>query len=144
VATKLYKYYQLAGSKDWHLAHAEVDLKDKSPEFITVLNLDTILDDAPTREVLDAVRYVGPVYFDLDAADLEDSLADTLKLVAKLEGYGLQESDMEIYLSGKKGFHITIDQRVVVDKVAPRAKLPAIYKEMAFNLAVESCLNLII
>lgn len=138
MATKLYKYYQLVGSKDWHLAHAEVDLRDKSPEFITVLNLDTILDEAPTREVLDAVRYVGPVYFDLDAADLEDSLADTLKLVAKLEGYGLQESDMEIYLSGKKGFHITIDQRVVVDKVAPRAKLPAIYKEMAFNLAVES------
>jgi len=139
VSTKLYKYYQkTGGSEDWKAVHAEKDLSEVSPTFVTVLSLDRLLDGTETREELDAVKYLGPLYFDLDSADIEESIAGGKKLLDKLTKAGLEESQVSIFLSGKKGLHFTIEPSVFIAKVVPVARLPAIYKEIAFDLAVNT------
>lgn len=137
--TKMFKYYQLVGgNEDWKPVFAEASLGKESPTFVTVLALDTLLDDHPSREVLDAVKYEGPMYFDLDAASIEDSIAGGQSLLTKLRENGLRDCDFEIFLSGKKGLHFLIPMVCFCQKPQPTAKLPAIYKEIAFKLAVET------
>lgn len=52
-------------------------------------------------------------WIDLDNKDLNKSHSDTILLVKKLnEIYGLSTSDMFIYFSGNKGFHIGIHSKV--------------------------------
>lgn len=138
----LYKYYQrVGGSEPWQLTRAETDLTDVKPTFVTILNLDT-LDTLPAhnppKELLDAVKYYGPMYFDLDANDVQESIDGANELITKLKAEGIQDSDMEIYLSGKKGLHIIISPVVFMEKQQPVQFLPAIYKEMAFRLAVDT------
>lgn len=137
--SKLYRYYQRVGGEEtWTPIQAEQNLETISPTFITVLALDTLIEDQPTREALEAVKYLGPMYFDLDSAELSDSIAGGQALMQKLLESGLQESDIEIYLSGKKGLHFLIAPICFMEKVQASYKLPAIYKEMAFRLAVDT------
>lgn len=137
--SNLYRYYQkIGGNDDWKLTHADSDLSLIKPTFITVLSLDTQVEDEPTREHLDSIKYIGPMYFDLDAADISDSIAGGQALLAKLLDSGLKVGEFDIYLSGKKGLHFLIPMQAFVEKPAPVAKLPAIYKEMAFKLAVDT------
>ena len=137
--SKLYAYYQkIGGDEAWTLTQADADLTLVSPTFITVLALDTILDERPSREVLDAIKYSGPMYFDLDSADIAESIKSAKELQAKFTELGLQDLDYRVYLSGKKGLHLIVPPEVFMSKVAPLAKLPAIYKEIAFKLAVDS------
>lgn len=137
--TNMYVHYQReGGSEAWGTVKADTDLSSIKPTFVTVLSLDTLLDDAPQREVLDRVKYQGPMYFDLDAADISESIEGGKALLAKLLEEGLSESDIEIFLSGKKGLHFLIPEECFMEKVAPVVKLPAIYKEMAFKLAVDT------
>ena len=135
--SKLYVYYQrVGGNEDWTPTQVDTDLSSVKPTFITVLALDTLLDDHPSRETLDNCRYSGPLYFDLDSADIADSISSGQQLLDKLLEAGLQEGDFEVYLSGKKGLHFIVPPTCFMEKVAPLAKLPAIYKEIAFKLAV--------
>lgn len=137
--TKLFKYYQkIGGNEEWHPERADTDLTKISPTFVTVLSLDTLLDDSPSREVLDAVKYEGPLYFDLDAEDINDSIAGGKALLKKLRDNGLTDNDFDIFLSGKKGLHFLIPMACFAEKPAPMVKLPAIYKELAFKLAVDT------
>lgn len=136
----LFRYYQLVGGEEeWTPIQANLDLAELKPTFVTILGLDTLLDDEPDRETLDAVKYSGPMYFDLDDAEsVANTLVDAVKLLDKLVAAGLKESDVEIYLSGKKGLHFIIPQVCFMEKPVPIARLPAIYKEMAFKLAVDT------
>jgi len=135
--SKLYVYYQcIGGVEEWTPTQLTTDLREVKPTFITVLAIDTLLDEHPSRETLDACKYQGPLYFDLDSADIEDSIESGNQLVDKLLAEGLQEGDFEIFLSGKKGLHILVSPVCFMEKVTPTARLPAIYKEMAFKLAV--------
>jgi hypothetical protein len=137
--SKLYYYYQLeGGDEEWKPVNADHGVAELSPTFVTVLALDTLIDADATREVLDGVKYLGPMYFDLDAENIEESINGAKALVAKLEELGLTDTDLEVYLSGKKGLHIIIPPSVFMDKVAPVTRLPAIYKEIAFKLAVDT------
>jgi len=135
--SKLYVYYQRQGGNDeWIPTQADSDLAQVKPTFVTVLALDTLLDDHPSRETLDAVKYRGPMYFDLDSADIADSIESGKQLAEKLIEAGLQDGDFEVYLSGKKGLHFIIPPICFMEKVIPVTKLPAVYKEIAFRLAV--------
>lgn len=137
----MYFYYQLTGGDEtWKPIQATQveEIAKLKPTFVTVLALDTLIPDQPTREVLDKVKYSGPMYFDLDAADIEDSIEGGKALLAKLAEHGLEDSDLEIYLSGKKGLHFLISQVCFMPKPGPVSRLPAIYKELAFTLAVET------
>lgn len=136
----MYRYYQAKGGEEaWTPVQANIPLDTIKPTFITVLTLDTLLEDHPTREALDAVKYFGPMYFDLDdAEDVANSIAGAKELVGKLKDSGLTDTDIEIYLSGKKGLHIIIPPVCFIEKQAPMAKLPAIYKEIAFKFIVNT------
>lgn len=137
--SKLYHYWQQTGGTDpWHPVHADSSLAALKPTFVTVLAIDTLLEDSPSREQLDACKYLGPMYFDLDAPDIADSIEGGKALLGKLRENGLKDTDVEIFLSGKKGLHFLIPMSVFCEKPAPTVKLPAIYKEMAFKLAVET------
>jgi hypothetical protein len=135
----MYRYYQLTGTEEWTAVQEGTDLSTIRPTFVTVLALDTLIDDDTPKELKNNVKYTGPMYFDVDAETIEEALADTKLLAQKLQGYGLTANEMQIFLSGKKGFHILVPQEVFIQgKITPLKGLPAIYKEMAFVLAVDS------
>jgi hypothetical protein len=134
----VYFYYQdVGGQEEWHVAKAST-LETMKPTFITVLSTDSIVTKDMPREVKDKIRYAGPMYFDLDSSEVLDSVQGAIDLVNKLTELGLDESDFALYLSGKKGIHLTIPQTVFMDRLAPLQRLPAIYKEVAFQLAVDT------
>jgi len=137
----LFFYYQpTGGDEKWipiqeNRAH---EFNTIRPTFVTVLAIDTLLDDRPTREETEKARYLGSLYFDLDAEDIEDSIAGAQQLLARLIKEGLEEQDIQIFLSGKKGLHLLVPMGCFVEKPAPQVRLPAIYKEMALRYAVDT------
>ena len=135
----LYKYYQVHGGEElWTPCTDTTDLEAIKPTFVTVLSCDTLLAKDSPGVLVDNAKYLGPLYFDLDSEDITDSIAGAKVLWAKLQGYGLLASDVEIYLSGKKGLHFLVQPIVFMEKIAPVNRLPAIYKELAFSLAVDT------
>lgn len=54
---------------------------------------------------LDAAVRLGPLYFDVDSDDAQQALLDARSIVRYLKGH-VPTSAIEIYFSGKKGFHI--------------------------------------
>jgi hypothetical protein len=138
--SQMYRYYQREGGvEEWTPIQANQSLDGIRPTFVTILTLDTLLDEHPSREVLDAVKYQGPMYFDLDDADdVYNSIEGARILVGKLMEAGLQATDMEIYLSGKKGLHIIVPAACFMEKDVPQPRLPAIYKEVAFKFATDT------
>ena len=74
--------------------------------------------------------YIAPLYFDLDSADPAESQADAIKLVDFLtKELDVQPTDLYIFFSGSKGFHIIIDYHAFAIK--PRADLVKAYKHLA-------------
>ena len=134
----LYKYYQkIGGNELWTPAKYIEDLSTVKPTFETILGLDTLLDSDPTQEQKERIKYYGPLYFDIDAESLTDSIESANSLYDNLVDKGLTEDDIEIYCSGKKGFHLLVPPVCFMEKPdEPVVKLPAIYREMAYKLAV--------
>ena len=134
---QLYKYYQkVGGNESWIPAKYNQDLSVEKPTFETILGLDTLVDSDPDPEQRERIKYYGPLYFDIDADDLEDSIASARELHKKLTDEGLTEHDIEVYLSGKKGFHLIVPPTSFMEKPEPVAKLPHIYREIANKFAV--------
>lgn len=75
--------------------------------------------------------FLAPLYFDLDY--LEDPTVaqqDALKIIAFFtEELDIQDTDIRIFFSGNKGFHIIIDERAL--GIKPRNDLHKIYKHIA-------------
>ncbi len=136
----MYVYYQVNGGvEDWQACQFKhVGTINPRPTFVTILSLDVLVTPDMTRDTRDKIRYQGPMYFDLDSDDVTDSLTGARELVSKLTDLGLTENDMGLYLSGKKGVHVVIPQQVFMERPNPLQRLPAIYKELAFHLAVDT------
>ncbi len=133
-----YLYYQLVGGEEaWVVTQADkTKFKDIRPTFITVLALDKIVGDKPNREFLESIKYVGPMYWDLDDAnDVNNSIQDAKSLLEKLNSYGIPDTSINVFLSGKKGLHILVPQSVFMEKPGFVRFLPHIYKEIAFKMA---------
>lgn len=137
-----YYYYQTeGGNESWKpIQDGKLDTIDGAM-FATILSVDVPVADDATKEQLAEIKYKGPLYFDLDDAESPASTAVyAKKLVDKLEEQGVFPKQLEIYASGGKGFHIIVPEECYLTK-PPKggmAHLPAIYKEMAFALAVDS------
>lgn len=135
----MYSYYQKDGGEEaWTPIQAHLSLDEIRPTFVTILATDTLIDKSTPKDVIAKAKYQGPMYFDLDADDIEDSIAGAKTLVKKLQEQELTSEDMLIYLSGKKGLHIIIPEECFVQKAVPTLGLVSIYKEMAFALAVDT------
>lgn len=136
---QLYRAYQLEGGNEaWTACFDNADFNNLKPTFITVLGCDTLIAKDSPKVLIDGAKYLGPMYFDLDSEDLGDAITGAKALWAKLKALELKPSDVEVYLSGKKGLHILIPPAVFMEKSVPVSKLPAVYKELAFSLAVDT------
>lgn len=140
MAQTMYRWYQQTGGEDeWQPIQASEPLDDIKPTFVTILACDTLIDKTTPREVLVKAKYQGPMYFDLDdKEDVSNSIGDAQKLYEKLLSHDLQEQDIQIFLSGKKGLHLIVPEACFMSKPMPQVGLVAMYKEMAFKLAVDT------
>lgn len=129
-----YKYYQALGQKAWNPVQANLDISMRNPEFITILTTDKLLDKDSPPELVETVKRTGPMYFDLDSKDIEESIDCAKELVKKLLERGLSEDDICIHATGSKGFHILVPQSCFTT-VKPVLRLHEVYKEIAFKLA---------
>ena len=138
-----YYYYQDGHRPDelWKPIREDKLYTIEGAMFVTILSVDSPVPEDASREQLAEIKYNGPLYFDLDDATSPASTAIYAKqLVKKLEENGVFPAQLEIYASGGKGFHILVPRECFMAK-PPKgglAFLPAIYKEMAFSLAVPS------
>lgn len=81
----------------------------------------------------DKLEYQGDLYFDIDNADISVSISSAQELVLKLQDLGVTQP--YIWLSGKKGFHITIPAKVFSNG-KPKLYLPYVYGLIAEKLDV--------
>lgn len=136
-----YYYQQNGGDEVWKpIPETKLDTIDGAM-FRTILSVDVPISEDATKEQLASVKYKGPLYFDLDDAESPASTAQhTLSLVRKLEENGVFPSMLEVYASGGKGFHVLVPEECFLVKPPKQGlpNLPAIFKEMAFQLAVPS------
>lgn len=105
------------------------DLEGRGYPLMTVLSVSTYGKSVSQ----DKIEYQGDLYFDIDNADISISISSAQKLVLKLQDLGV--SNPVIWLSGKKGFHITVPARVFSNG-KPKLYLPYIYGMMAEQLDV--------
>jgi len=142
----MYHYYQIEGGEEpWKPVQAEYlqrILEDKKPMFVTVLATDKLVSRETPRDDRLALRYLGPLYFDFDSTDLEESLSGLRGLLDKLGSMQFNWDWAKIYATGSKGFHVEIPMECFIPKVDRRgyAYLPLIYKAMALKLA-EDCMD---
>lgn len=138
-----YHYYQQKGGEEtWKPIAASKLSEVADAMFVTILSVSTPITEDYTKEQYADVKYKGPMYFDLDDAESPAGTAiNAVELIENLQNeFGLNPECLEIFASGSKGFHILVPEAVFLEK--PPAQgfqyLPAVYKEMAFKLAVDS------
>jgi len=141
----MYRYYQRHEKDSWFV------ISDKGGEEVvatalsngakklTILTINQMVqdgDDPDHPRNRDSLAYRGPLYFDIDCkGDLAQAIASGNELVQRLLTLGTPEAGIKIYLSGSKGLHILVDERLFSSGRFFK-RLPEIYKEMARDLYV--------
>lgn len=134
----MFRYVKGEGKEKWKLIeNSEKALQaavQNGAHFVTVLSLDQDVDKADPDA---KINYKGPLYFDIDSADENESLTDCRKLLLALyKQYGVNLNDLAIHCSGGKGFHVLVPAKVFsTGKAQPY--LPQIYKTMALDFNLE-------
>ena len=133
----MYRLAQETDFSEWKL-YKEQDnhapwafAKKHKASRVTVL---AISNDPEIAEAKD-LKYAGPLYFDIDHEDLGVALDSGVELAEKLLKLGVSVGDLHISLSGSKGVHIFVDQRIF-SSGRPLTNLIRIYKRMATELYV--------
>ena len=132
----------------WKCIVATKQFESKVDEFPmqTILAVSAQVDEIdPERPVDDdrdfdvkELSYRGPMYFDVDAADINAAIKSTNELVNKLITLGVSTEDIHVWATGKKGFHILLPQEVMGMTQTTRVRaLPLVYREIATALFVE-------
>jgi hypothetical protein len=103
------------------------------PTFQTVLMVSHNPDEVMEQELdlIDTLKYVGPMYFDFDDKhDLDRVIGEANAVIDYLMNkLDIPEQYIHCYLSGGKGVHITVPYQVFGVK-GPTKALPMIYKEI--------------
>lgn len=86
------------------------------------------------HEKTNGEAYIAPLYFDLDfKSDPSVAQADAIKLIDFFTNeLDVKETDVWLYFSGSKGFHILINSQAI--GVTPRNDIHKIYKHIAAYL----------
>lgn len=138
----MYHYLQYRPDKKeaWRFVSTkQIEASKKPPAYISVLQVDQevgALEEAG-EDPLELVKYKGPMYFDLDSNDdiaaVLDSSRDLLEKVRSQ--LGVPDEYIQCWLSGGKGVHFTIHERVFGVKRAAKY-LPYIWHEIAKQVQV--------
>lgn len=140
----MYRYYQIEGGEEaWKPVpetHVSRVVAEKSPMFVTVLSTDKLVSRETSREDKLQIRYLGPMYFDFDSADIDLAIKDLQSLCGRLLAMGLPMEHYKVYATGSKGFHVEIPMECFTPKVERRGYLylPMVYKAVALKLAEDT------
>ena len=136
--SQYYRYWKPEGKATWKLyCDTEQGLQDvifSGAHYYTVLTIDQDIDklDSETK-----VNYKGPLYFDIDCDNEQNSLADCRKLLLSLyKDYGVNLSQVTVHCTGGKGFHILVPAKIFSTGKASQY-LPYTYKNVASAFSLE-------
>lgn len=130
--------YGSGSNERWTMVESSAKLS-REPSFKSIMQISHDPDDFINQgmDPNEKVRYLGPMYFDLDGDNINEVIVSAQKLYKELtEDRGVPEAAIRIYLSGKKGFHFTIDEKVF-GITKPRLTLPYIWGEFAKSFVNE-------
>jgi hypothetical protein len=133
-----YFFYQAEPKSVWIPALADErsnTIRTKKPALTTVLDVDSTFEEDMSAEQHAAVRYRGPLYWDIDSADLESAIEQAKKLLVLIQSMGVDLNMLRCYLSGGRGVHILMDQAIFMPKIPSNGTphLPNIYREMVWS-----------
>lgn len=138
-------WYSFTGeSEAWKSAVADQRarvISELKPAFVTVLDAEDEPQNDWDRAQYLKQAYNGPLYFDWDADDINDSITDLKLFLLRLQDdlkFNLYSA--RIFATGGRGFHVEIPLQAMMAKVPPKGvpQLPSIYREMALELATEN------
>ncbi len=134
----MFRYSKGEGKEKWKLIEnsekAIAAAVSTGAHFVTVLSIDQDIEHAEEDA---KVHYKGPMYFDIDSSDENQSLEDCRRLLLKLYAdLGVNLNDCVIHCTGGKGFHILVPAKVFSSGKAVRF-LPYTYKKMALEFNLE-------
>lgn len=105
---------------------------EKTWHFETVLACSANLRRGETPDY-ETTLYKGPFYVDIDNADIGIAIQTARSVVRALRNVGVLERDIYVWLSGKKGLHITVPMECFT-REKEMTRLPWIYGEFAKSL----------
>jgi len=133
---QFYRYYQTSERSKWELAedtdNVHKELKKKGAVRVSFLALDKVIDDDTDP---DSVAYRGHFYADIDSSDLTESIESARLFLAHLDAAGVPPSAYEVYISGAKGFHFYLHNKLYSNG-RPQKQLPRLLRAMAMRLYV--------
>lgn len=141
-----YWYYQNSEEGRWlsieDCTDPEAEVRKRGGRKMSILCISQLVgDDADVYTDRFDLKYRGPLYFDIDCGpepdEINQAIAAAAQLVRTLLSTGVQDTAIEIVLSGKKGLHVMVDQRAVMGSRNMTTALPAIYRKIAERLYVE-------
>lgn len=135
-----YRYFQRAEKSPWipiEAQDAERSALNEGAVRLTVLSTNIVLGGIDEVTAPKETKFHGPLYFDIDHShDIPLAIASANRLVERLVNeFGMDERDIEVYLSGSKGLHIFI-QPECFNFTRSIMRLPKVYLEMAKHLYV--------
>ncbi len=138
----LYCFYQTDNKGPWHLSLASERhnlIKTKGAKLITALDVDNDFSSQLTAEDQANLKQIGDLYFDFDD-DLGECIENFKRFLVLLQAKDVDLNQCRLYATGNRGFHAFIPMQMYMPKIPPTGVvgLAHIYKEMAFNLYVDS------
>lgn len=139
--SRYYYYQEKGGEEAWKPCPVGMRTQleaEKAPAYFTALAVSQLADDLPPED-RDKLKYLGPMYFDWDGADMVAISEEVHKLCLMLEGKGLDMACASLYATGGRGFHLEVPMECFLAKVPKEGLqyLPVVYKQLAFDLAVD-------
>lgn len=139
-------YQQTGGETKWVPALAserERIVRDKKPEFVTVLDVDNSFESELTLAELNAVKYTAPYgfYADFDSSSIEEVLGQVRLWMVKLKSeFEFDETQGRYFFTGSKGVHIEIPLSVFTQKIPAQGipGLPYVFRELAMSMFVDT------
>lgn len=135
----MFRYSKGENKEKWKLIEnsekAIQAIVQQGAHYTTVLSLDQDVDKIePDAKVM----YKGPLYFDIDSDDENESLTSCRKLLFTLYSqYGVNINNLVIHCSGGKGFHVLVPAKMFSAGKA-HAYLPQMYRTMVLELNIEN------
>jgi len=95
--------------------------------------------DGFTRDGSESAPFVGPAYFDFDAANIGEAIDAVQDFGKKLADTGLDLDQARWYLSGSKGLHCEIPPACFrANPFGFEPTLPLLYKELTYSVFIDT------